>query len=231
MAVIQLKNQDYLNVEHIVIDGGSRDATLSILESNLKNGSILVSEEDRGLYDALNKGVNLATGDVIGMLHSDDVYADDSVLSTIANQFNAQHIEAVFGDVVFFKNQSSTKIGRVYSSRFFKKERMASGFFPAHTSLFVRKDIFKSHGLYRTDFKIAADIEFMIRLFKSGGVAYKYINKVLVKMRPGGISNRGIRSFFQLNREVVEALKLHGIKTTFFKILMKYRYKICELRW
>ncbi|MBK7901060.1 MAG: glycosyltransferase [Betaproteobacteria bacterium] len=221
--------QTYPHVEHIVIDGASTDSTLECIGGHGAHLARLVSEPDRGIYDAMNKGVRLATGDVIGILNADDVYASDQVLARIAATMAAEPLDAAYGDVAFFSPGNPTVTVRRYSSRYFSPARLAWGWMPAHPTLFLRREVFARFGFYRPDFRIAGDYEFVARIFKDGRLRYRYLPEVLVRMSTGGASTGGWRSTLLLNREVLRACRENGIRTNWFMLLSKYPRKLLEL--
>ena len=220
--------QDYGNVEHIVVDGGSMDGTLDIIKQNEANLACVVSEPDRGIYDAMNKGIRLATGDLIGLLNAGDVYASHSVLGRVAQAMEHPPLDALYGDVEFFSMNDPGKTIRRYRSARFSPARIAWGWMPAHPTLFLQRAVFDTYGLYKTDFRIAGDYEFIARIFKSGALRYRYLAEVLVRMSSGGISTGGWRNTIRLNQEVLRACRENGIKTSVFKLLSKYPIKALE---
>jgi glycosyltransferase involved in cell wall biosynthesis len=228
-AIRSVKSQDYPEIEHIVIDGGSTDGTLDCLRTTLGGNAILVSEPDRGMYDAINKGLNLATGDVVGLLHSDDFFPGNDTLSGIAAYFQDQSVDAIYGDAAFFTPQSPEKIVRRYSSARFAPSRLGWGWMPAHTSLFLRREVYRKFGGFKLDYRIAADFDFVCRIFRDGQLRARYIPKVLVHMQTGGLSTGGWRSTLTLNREVMRACRENHIRTNWFKLLSKYPLKALEL--
>ena len=227
-AVKSLQQQTHSEVEHVVIDGASTDGTLQLLHECLHDDAILVSELDRGMYDALNKGIVRSSGEIIGVMHSDDVYANKHVLADVADIFADAEIDAVYGDVAFFRSSSPEKLVRRYRSDLFNPEMIAWGWVPAHTALFLRRRVFEQYGLYKIDYKIASDYEFMARIFRSKVIRSKYLPNVLVHMRIGGVSTGGWRNTVLLNQEVLRACRENGIKTNMLKILSKYPRKIME---
>lgn len=229
-AICSLQRQDYREVEHIVIDGGSTDGTLERLKEMLGGNTILVSEPDLGMYDAINKGLNLATGDVVGLLHSDDFFPRSNVLSEVAASFRAQKVDAIYGDAAFFTPRAVEKIVRRYSSARFAPARLGGGWMPAHTTLFLRRDVYRRFGGFKLDYRIAADFDFVCRIFRNGQLRAHYIPKVLVHMQTGGLSTGGWRSTWTLNREVMRACRENHIRTNWFKLLSKYPFKVLELR-
>lgn len=220
--------QTHGDVEHIVVDGGSTDATLAIVAARGKRVARVIQGPDAGLYDALNKGLASSTGELIGFLHSDDVYADDTVIATVAREVRQHSLDALYGDVAFVKDDDPERVVRVYSSRRFRPATVAWGWMPAHPSLFVTHRLFARFGPFKTDYAIAGDFEFVARVFAQPDFAYCYLPKILVKMRTGGISTRGWRSTLTLNREVLRACRENGIRSNYFMILSKYPAKALE---
>ncbi|WP_324778933.1 glycosyltransferase family 2 protein [Thiobacillus sedimenti] len=215
-------------VEHIVVDGASTDGTMDILEAYRRHLAQVISEPDHGIYDAMNKGVRAASGDVIGFLNSDDVYADADVLAKVGETMERHHLEALFGDVAFYRPERPERMVRRYSSARFRPDRIAWGWMPAHPALFVRREVFQNVGPFKPDYRIAGDFEFVARVFRRPDLRYRYLPEVLVKMRVGGVSTGGWRNTMLLNREVLRACKENGIPTNMLKILSKYPAKFLE---
>ena len=227
-ALASVHAQRGTDIEHIVVDGGSTDGTLDVLAQHRASIAKLIPGPDKGIYDALNKGIAAATGDIVGFLHSDDVYARDDIIATVAERMQSDSLEALYGDVAFVRGDDVDRIVRVYSSRRFGPSRIAWGWMPAHPALFVRSSVYRQHGVFKTDYRIAADFEFVARIFSSGRLRYAYLPQVLVKMRLGGVSTRGWRSTLTLNREVLRACRENGIDTNYLKVLSKYPAKLLE---
>lgn len=230
-AIQSVRSQSYPAIEHIVIDGGSTDGTLERIRSSLGNSAILVSEPDGGMYDALNKGLKLATGDVIGLLHSDDYFASDHILSEVLDEFQHNSVEAVYGDATFFASDAPEIIVRRYSSAHFHPSRLGWGWMPAHTALFIRRACYLKIGGYKLDYAIAADFDFACRAFSLNRITYSYIPKVIVKMQIGGLSSAGWKSTLTLNKEVMRACRENKIHTNWVKLLSKYPLKALEFMW
>lgn len=224
-AVKSVASQQYDSFQHVVIDGASTDNTLEIVNQHVRPGALVISEPDRGIYDALNKGISASTGEVIGVLHSDDVYRSDAILTRISELFEDETLDYVYADAAFFKLDNPGKIVRYYSSKGFQKSDLKTGNMPAHTTLYVRRKVFDKLGLYRTDYRISADFEFMIRLFSSQFKG-KYVPELWVLMQTGGASTAGLKSKLRVNREVLRACREHGIKANFFTLLQRYPRKI-----
>ena len=221
-------NQDFGGIEHIVIDGASTDGTKAVINKYESCIASSLSEPDEGIYDAMNKGIRLATGDVIGFLNADDIFADSGVLSRVASAFQESPVQACYGDVVFVRDDPD-KIVRHYRSSRFTPERLAYGWMPAHPALYLKRELFQLYGGFKTDYRIAADYELVARLFWLHRISYRYLPEVLVKMRIGGVSTRGIKSNYILSKEIVRACGENGIRTNLLKVALKYPLKLAEL--
>ena len=226
-ALQSVEEQDWPFVEHIVIDGGSSDETLSILQA-CNHLAMWVSEPDKGIYDAMNKGLAIATGEIICFLNADDHYASSSILSYVAKLMMDHKLDALMGDVLFFNEDNPKHTVRRYRSDRFNPERLSWGWMPAHPGLFLSSIEVKRTGLFKIDYKIAGDFDFIIRFFNKENLKYQYVPKIIVKMQLGGVSNSGLRSKILLNLEVLRACRENGIKTNLFKILSKYPLKLLE---
>lgn len=229
MASVQA--QDYPDVEHLVIDGASRDGTLEIVRGMADDRAVVVSELDRGLYDAMNKGVARATGDIIGILNADDFYMHDAVLSNVAAAFtDGPPVDAILGDIAFLKGDpSQRRLGRRYRSDRFKPSRIAWGWMPAHPGMFITRDAYNLVGPYKTDYKIGGDYEFVARAFGRHKISYRNLREILVLMRPGGLSTSGLQSKWTINLESVRACRENGIYSNLPMIMTKYPAKLLEL--
>lgn len=226
-------SQTFTDFEYIIIDGGSTDNTIDIIkkyESYFKGKLKWISEKDNGLYDAMNKGILLSTGDVIGTLNSDDFFSNKNILEIIHTEFiKDKTIDAIYGDIHFVNSTNLNKCVRYYSSKIFSRKLMILGFMPAHPSFYIkRKSIFKS-GLYKTSYKVAADFEFLLRCIYLNKIKTKYIPTDMVTMRTGGISTSGIKSHKLIMQEHLKAFKENGIYTNRILLSLRYFYKIIEL--
>ncbi len=228
-ALQSVANQDWPHIEHILIDGASTDGTMDVVERFRHGLTCVVSEPDDGIYDAMNKGLARATGEVICFLNADDHYASDDVLSLVADQMHAQQLDALMGDVDFFHATDPSRQVRRYRSDRFTPERLAWGWMPAHPALFLKRAVIDRVGLFNTTYKIAGDYEFIIRAFYGRALRYAHVPKVLVRMQTGGVSTNGWRAKLRLNNEVLRACQENGIRTNIFKILSKYPVKLLEL--
>ncbi len=225
--------QSYNNYEYIIKDGGSKDNTLDIVREYMpKFGERLklISEPDGGIYDAMNKGIEAASGDVVGLLNSDDFYTSEDVLQTIADTFeNYKSIDAVYGDIHFVRDTDLSKCVRYYSSELFCRKYMRFGFMPAHPSFYCRKECFEKYGYFDTSYKIAADFENLLRLIYIGRITTKYIKKDFVTMRTGGASTAGVKSRTTIMKEHLRAFKNNGIYSNAFLLSLRYFYKVYEI--
>jgi len=227
-AIESVLLQTYPDIEYIIIDGESKDNTLSIIKKffgRLK----WVSESDKGMYDALNKGIRMSTGEIVGILHSDDFYNNSQCIETVARTFEDPTIDACFADVHFVTPEHLDKPVRYYSSARFKPKQFRWGFMPAHPTFFVRKKYFDEIGYYKTDYQIAADYELVIRFLYTHKLNYKYIPLDMITMRKGGRSTRSWKSNYILNKEIVRACKENGIYTNLLMLSLKYFRKVFEL--
>jgi len=222
-----VKNQTYPNIEHIIVDGLSKDKTLSIVKS-FPHVQKIICEKDNGIYDAMNKGIQCATGDYVGVLNSDDFYSSKNIIEFLVKEIQMSGVDSVFGDVCFVAQNNLNKRIRYYSSKHWNPEKFALGYMPAHPSFFVRKSLYNKYGLYKLNYKICADYELLIRFLYNNKITYKYIEKEIVTMREGGISNASIKSRILLNKEIVRACRENGISTNLFKLSFKIFRKLSE---
>lgn len=202
--------QDYPEVEHIVVDGGSTDGTVEILHQNQQISS-WVTEPDRGIYDAMNKGLKLATGDVVGFLNADDVYADPVVLSEIAKAFSESDVQACYGDLVYVSRNDVSHVVRYWKSGEYAKGNFSKGWMPPHPTFYARREVYEEFGGFDLEFRLAADVEFLMRVIEAGGIRLQYIPKVVVRMRLGGVTNRSISNVLKQNLEIVRAARKNDI--------------------
>ena len=220
--------QTYANIEYIIIAGSSTAGTIELINSFGKSISKFISEPDNGIYDAINKGIKLATGDIVGLLNSDDFFYDNNVIEIVVGAFKGHEIDAVFGDAQFVDPIKTSKIVRFSSSKLFNTGKFKFGFMPAHPSFYVKRELFEKLGYYKTDYKIAADFELLIRYLYINKICYKYLEMPFVSMRTGGVSNKSIRSNYTLNKEIARACRENGIQTNYIYIYSKYFIKLFE---
>lgn len=228
-TITSVYNQSYSDIEHIVVDGNSKDNTLEIIKNTPNRVQKIISEPDDGIYDAMNKGIKIATGDVVGILNSDDFYHRDDIVELIAKTFEDKDVEAVYGDVRFVNPNNLNKTVRYYSSKIFHPSLFRFGFSLAHPTFFTYKIFFDSYGYYKTDYIIAADFELLLRFIKVKRLKYTYISTDFLKMRTGGVSTRSLKSNFISNKEMVRACKTNGVYTNYVFLSFKYLIKIFGL--
>lgn len=225
--------QEYHDYEYLVIDGGSKDNTVDIIkeyESRFEGKMRWISEKDKGMYDGINKGIRMASGDVVGIINSDDFYHRNDIFNVIAKAFEENiDVQAIYGDVRFVHPDNLKKTVRYYSSKHWKPWRFRFGFMPAHPTFFTYKKNFEKYGYYQYDYHIAADYELLIRHLYSNRVPCKYIPTDFMKMRTGGRSTNGWKANILLNREIVRGCKENGIWTCMPLLFLKYFIKVFEL--
>ena len=222
-CIISLNNQTYPDIEQIVIDGISMDNTLTIIKSLPNRVVKMISEPDNGIYDAMNKGVSLSSGDVIGFLNSDDIYSDENVLSDVMECFNADpDLDILYGNLVYVKTNDEDKIVRKWISKPYYNNFFEHGNVPPHPALFLRSNVYKKAGLFDKQYKFAADYEFMFRIFKKYNFKSKHINMLMVKMSLGGATNKNFSNILIGNKEILKAWKNNNFKPP--ATLMLYRF-------
>lgn len=225
-------SQSFPDIEYILVDGLSQDRTIKIVkeyEPLFQNRLKWVSEKDSGLYDAMNKGIRMATGDIIGIINSDDFYFRNDVITKIVEAFNDNNVQAIYGDVRFVNPNNLDRTVRYYSSKRFVPSLFRFGFMPAHPTFFTYRKYFDQLGYYKTNYKIAADYELLVRFLYVHRLKSKYLPLDFMKMRTGGASTASIKSNILLNKEIVRACKENGIWTCYPLLLLKYLVKVFEL--
>lgn len=227
-TIDSIQDQSFKNIEHIIIDGGSTDDTVNIVKSYGDKISKFISEKDDGLYDAMNKGINLASGNIVGILNSDDLYINEFTIEKITHEFLQKGCDSVYGDLVYVKENNTEKVIRYYDSSNFNPNKFAYGWMPAHPTFFVKRDIYMKYGLYRTDLKLESDFDLLLRFLLLKKISYSYIREPLVKMRIGGASTSGLKAKWLIAKEQNISCRDNGVKTNIFKIMSKYPYKIFE---
>ena len=228
-TILSVASQSYPVIEHIIIDGVSTDGTISLIKKHTNKIAKFISEPDNGIYDAMNKGISFASGDIVGFLNADDVYHDNDCLSTVINEFKKKNVDSVFADVVYVQPNNLNKVVRYYCSAKFLPRKFTYGFMPAHPTFFAKRECYKQYGSFKTDYKIAADYEMLVRFLYVHKITYSYIPNVLVRMRKGGTSTKNLKSNWILNKEIVRACAENGIKTNLFKVHLKYFTKSLQL--
>ena len=239
-SIKSVKSQNYPKdfLEHIIIDGLSSDGTLDIVKNTISENSIIISELDNGINDALNKGLKLATGDIVGLMHSDDFFADDYVLSDIKNAFQDPFVDIVYGDLDYVSFNDSSKVVRSWKSKPFNIEYLSNGWMPPHPTIFLRRSLISRFGVFDdASYRISADYDMMIRYFKIPNITPVYIPRVLVKMRIGGESNKNLLKILIKMHEdykIIKANKVGGFITLLYKNIGKisqfnlFKFKIVK---
>jgi glycosyltransferase involved in cell wall biosynthesis len=221
-------NQKYGNIEYVIIDGNSNDGTVELIKKKAITHKNIVwsSEIDNGIYDALNKGIDKATGDVVGFVHSDDFLANDTIISKIANVFESKKVDGVYGNLHYVKFNNVDSVVRNWISKPFKKTLLIRGWMPAHPTLFLKKDIYKHSGRFDLDYRIAADYDFILRIFKSSDYNFYHLKETIIKMRVGGASNRSLKNLILKTREDYRAAKTNNVGFPLITVGLKNISKI-----
>lgn len=221
--------QSYKDLEHIIVDGGSTDGTVEIIKNWVKHPVYLISEPDEGIYDAMNKGIDRACGDLIGLINADDFYINEHVIEDVASAFNSSPIKGLYADLVFVRPGNLDKIVRYCSGADFTPAKFAYGWMPPHPTVFLKRECYLEYGLFKTDYRIAADFELLARYMVKHRIHFHYLPEVIIKMRTGGKSTRSLKSNVILNDEILRACTEIGIPTNMFKIYSKYFRKSLQL--
>lgn len=229
-CINSVKGQSYKDIEYIIIDGQSTDGTLNIIKQNQKNISYWVSEEDHGMYDAINKGIKMATGDIIGILNSDDMFASADSVRSIVDCFETTGTDSVYGDLVYVEATNTQKILRYWKGYSYKRSRFRYGWMPAHPTFYMKRELISQYGCYENHYYTAADYEFMARYLFLHKVSSSYIDTMLIKMRSGGLSNVTLKSRFRANRRDFLAMKKNKIPFSFFVSILKPLIKIPQFK-
>ena len=220
-----IRGQDHPDIEHLIVDGGSTDGTLDIVKG-YPHVSRVVTGKDDGIYDAMNKGIRMATGGVIGILNSDDVYTDETVLTDVAAAFADPSVMTVYADLQYVAADDVDRVQRTWNSGRFKKRNFYYGWMPPHPTFFVRREVYEKAGLFHAGLRSAADYEFMLRILLKWGMSTHYIPRVIVKMRTGGMSNASLLNRLRANKEDRQAWKLNDLRPYFFTLYLKPLRKI-----
>jgi len=225
-CIDSVRRQNYRDIEHIIIDGKSTDGTLNIILKNLNHISYWISETDRGMYDAINKGLQMATGDVIGILNSDDMFASADAVKSIVDCFETTGTDTVYGDLVYVDACNTQKILRYWKGVSYKRSRFRYGWMPAHPTFYMRRELIEQYGSYENHYYTAADYEFMARYLFLHKVSSQYVDAMLVKMRSGGISNENFKSRLRANRRDFLAMRKNKIPFSFLVSILKPLIKL-----
>lgn len=213
--------QDYPHIEYIIVDGASTDGTVELVQGYGSRIGQFISEPDKGLYDAINKGIRLASGEVVGLLHSDDLFYGTDAVSKIARTFEQQTVDSVYADLHYVDQKDTRRVVRNWHSGEFSRKRFRLGWMPPHPTFYVKKAVYEQYGLYDTEFKSAADYELMLRLLYKHNISTAYIPDTLVKMRVGGESNRSLKNRLRANREDFMAWRKNNLHPRFYTRLLK----------
>ncbi len=226
-AITSVVSQTYPDVEYIIVDGKSKDNTVEVVKSFGTKISKFVSEPDKGIYDALNKGIRMATGDVIGFMHSDDLFASDDILAKVAALFNANDIDSVYGDLEYVYKEDTNKVLRYWKSGSFSLRKLRMGWMPPHPTFYVKRAIYEKYGVFNTSFRISADYDTMLRFLGKHRISTLYLPEVMVKMRVGGASNRSLKNIIQKSKEDYQAIQDNNFGTI-FTLLFKNLRKVTQ---
>jgi len=225
-TIKSVAGQSHKNIEYIVVDGCSTDGTKEIIGHYSGNITKYVSQKDNGLYDALNKGIALATGDVIGFLHADDLYADEKAVEKVAALFDKEKTDSVYGDLVYVNSRDTQKVVRYWHAGKLSIGKLKLGWFPPHPAFFVKKNIYVRYGGFDTGFKIAADYDIMLRFLLDKRISSAYLPQVLIKMRLGGASNRNLQNLYRKSSEDLAVMRKHAVDFPLLALLLKNISKI-----
>ena len=220
--------QSYTDIEYIIVDGKSSDNTLEICNKYADHISKIVSEEDTGIYDAMNKGIALAQGDIVGILNADDFYVDDFVIQNVVDKFENESIDAVYADLVYVNGQETSKVTRTWISGLYKEGLFLKGWMPPHPTFFVKLSCYKEYGDYSLDLKTVADYELMLRMIHKHKIKLGYLNKIIVKMRVGGVSNASLKNRIRAQIDTKTSWEMNALKPNFFTLIMKPLSKISQ---
>jgi glycosyltransferase involved in cell wall biosynthesis len=222
-------NQTYKDIEYIIVDGKSTDSTVSIIHSYKEKISKFISEKDNGLYDALNKGIAMATGDIIGVLHSDDFYTNHQVIEKVVQTFKLNQADAVYADLFYVDKTNVGKILRKWKSGNYKHGMFVNGWMPPHPTFFVRRHCYEKYGSFNLDLVSAADYELMLRFVHKHQIKLAYLPEFIIKMRAGGLSNASLSNRIRANKEDRKAWLMNGLKPKFHTLYLKPLRKIIQL--
>jgi len=227
-TILSVLSQKEVDIQYIIIDGGSDDGTLDIIDRYSAQVDVLVSEPDQGLYDAMNKGLSYVTGDIIGIINSDDLYQDDRVLADVVDCFKNEPVDSVYGDLVYVDAEDTEKVKRYWRSGNFFRKAFLNGWMPPHPTFFVRAECYKAFGTFDTSFRTSADYELMLRFLYKNHCSTAYLNRILVRMREGGQSNESWKHRLIANQEDRRAWLKNGLKPRFYTLTMKPMRKLSQ---
>lgn len=227
-CIISVNNQTYNEIEHLIIDGASGDNTVEIIKSIPNRVTQIVSEPDQGIYDAMNKGIRLATGDIVGILNSDDFYASDTIISNIVEIFNTSGCDSLYGNLDFVTPEKINKVLRHWKSSLYIKGSFTKGWHPPHPTFFVRREIYEKFGLFNTSLYISADFELMLRFLEKNCISTHFLDSTIVKMRYGGASTRSLKAIWEGNKNVIQAFRINGIELGTLYTIRRFAHKLTQ---
>lgn len=227
-TIQSVASQNYGNIEYIIVDGNSKDATLEIVKKYPNVISKWVSEKDNGIYDAMNKGISMASGDIIGILNADDVYTNSNVLSDVMKKFEDESVQGVYGDLKYVQKENLQKVIRFWKSGEYAEGKFFQGWMPPHPTFYVRKSVYEQYGNYRTDMPSASDYEFMLRVIHVNKIKLSYLPQVLVLMREGGMSNKSLQHRINANKDDRRAWQVNGVQPKFYTLYLKPLSKLLQ---
>ena len=228
-TINSVRAQSYPDIEYVIIDGASSDETLQLINSSNYPGIVLISEPDKGIYDAMNKGVEIATGEVVGILNSDDVYQDSEVIKDVMTYFISDpDLDILYGDLVYVKSDDLSKVVRKWKSRSTYPNFFEHANVPPHPTLFLKKQVYTQVGRFDLRYKLAADYEFMLRVFKKFNFKSRYVPRLMVKMRLGGATNKNLKNILNGNKEIILAWRHNGFRVPVFLMPLRFIKRIIQ---
>ncbi len=232
-AIDSILSQTYNDIEYIIVDGASNDKTVEIIKSYGNKITKFISEPDKGIYDAMNKGIKMSSGEIVAILNSDDFYTDNNVIRDIATAFSDNSIDGIYGNLLVVYRDNIDKIKRRYEAKKFRVKSLEYGIMPGHATIFLKRNLFEKYGLYKTNYKIAADFDLLVRMLYTHKIKIHYLPRIILKARTGGVSDNNIFTKFKISKEVLRACKENNLKTNLLKInlrmLIKFKLIILAL--
>ena len=228
-AIDSVLNQTYSNIEYIIIDGGSSDRTVEIVKSYGSKITKFISEKDKGIYDAMNKGINNSTGDIIAILNSDDFYDNPNVISNTVECFLMNNPDGVYGDLNVVYRDDVSRVKRQYLADKFNVNSLAYGIMPGHATIFLKRELFTKFGIYSLNYPISADFELLVRFLYANKIKLQYLPQIVLKARTGGVSDNSFFTKLKISKEIIRACKENGLKTSFFKVNLRILIKLVLL--
>lgn len=227
-CLASVNSQTHKNIEHIIVDGASTDNTLEIIKATPNRVAKIISEPDKGIYDAMNKGIKLATGDIIGILNSDDFYASNTIIETVVKTFQEKNVDSVFGNLDFVASDNPEKVIRHWKCTSFIRGSFAKGWHPPHPTFFVKREVYEKYGIFDTSLNVSADFELMLRMLERHQISTCFIDKTIVKMRYGGESTGSLKKIIKGNRNIMKAFKKNEIKVSPFYTFNRLLHKALQ---